>query len=165
MKSLRNTLLVSLLLSLAACDGGSGPSSGTAGGRITLGQDQYSHDFGTHVVYVNALTTDLLPQDVAKDYGLSRSSNRVMLNVSVHRRLEQGTEAVLATVQVVAKNLSNQVKGIDIREFRDGVEGIYYIGEVPVGHGETLVFDIDVTPAGLNEPFLLSFRKQFVTQQ
>jgi hypothetical protein len=84
-----------------------------------------------------------------------------MLNVSILRKTEVGTgTAVPGGVSASAINLTGQLRDIAMREIAEG-EAIYYIGELPVTDGETLIFTIDVTP--LNEPsrFTVRFKKQF----
>jgi len=87
-----------------------------------------------------------------------------MLNVSVRERQKQMEVPVAASISVIAKNLSSQLKSIELREVReiDSV-AIYYIGELSVGNEETLVFDIDVKPVGSTKTFLVSYRQKFFT--
>ena len=49
-----------------------------------------SRDFGDYVVYFNAMNTDSLTPDVAREYGIVRSKSRAMLNVSIHKKQENG---------------------------------------------------------------------------
>ena len=48
--------------------------------------DETFKDFGNYEVHFNALRTDELTPDVARVYGIQRSANRVMLNVTVLRK-------------------------------------------------------------------------------
>ena len=123
-------------------------------------QDQLS-EFGDFVVHYNALSTDQLPPDVARSYGIVRSASRVLLNVVIIRKKE-GTTGEPATGKVVARvsNLTGQLKNMSIRKV-DEENAIYYIGEVRVADGEVLVFDIDVTPDGMTEPHNVRFQRQF----
>jgi hypothetical protein len=41
-----------------------------------------SKDFGEYVVHFNALATDLLPPQVAREYRITRSRNRGMVNIT-----------------------------------------------------------------------------------
>ncbi len=95
------------------------------------------------------LRTDELTADIARVYGIQRSSNRVMLNVTVLRKEAEHAprKPVEATVAVDAYNLNGQLKDIDMRRVSEG-EAIYSIGEVSIAGTEILVFDINVTPAG-----------------
>ena len=156
-------LLISLVL-LGACEQQSGTSQ-TNPDRISYGTNVHDKSFGKHIIHINALTTDQLPTEVARGYKISRSKNRAMLNVSVREKQGEVETPVTATVSVIAKNLSSQLKSVKFREIKEtDPVAIYYIGELPVGNEETLVFDIDVTPTGATKPILVSYRHKFFTQ-
>lgn len=121
-----------------------------------------SMQVGDLYVYYNALpSTELTPQ-VARQYGITRSANRALLNVSV-RRGEPGADvAVPAQVLAVATNLAGQRNGVKMREVRDG-DALYYLGEVPVGGQDTLTFELEVTVQG-QAPVRTAFRQEFFPQ-
>ena len=48
---------------------------------------QQSQDFGNYVVHYNALNTNLIPPQMAQAYGIRRSPNRALLNVTVLRKV------------------------------------------------------------------------------
>lgn len=149
---------LSCLVGLTACE----PDTG-ADERVVLQAHENAREFGRHVIRVNALTTDQLDPDVASGYGITRSKSRVLLNIVISENTDHGTRPARAELQVVAKNLSNQVKDIAMREITSG-EAIYYVGEVGVSDGETLVFNIDFTPPGADTPHKLSYHEQFFTE-
>ena len=156
-------LLISLVL-LGACEQQS-QTSQTNPDRTSYDANVHDKAFGKHIIHINALTTDQLPTEVARGYKISRSKNRAMLNVSVREKQGEAETAVTATVNVIAKNLSSQLKSITLREIKEtDPVAIYYIGELPVGNEETIVFDIDVTPTGATKPILVSFRHKFFTK-
>ena len=158
-------LLFIPLLALQGCEQGSSGNSANAAPRVTLERNEHNKSFGNFIVHVNALTTDQLPTEVARGYQIQRSQNRAMLNVSVRKKVSGSEQPIPATVDVVVKNLTNQIKDMKLREIRDSDPlAIYYIGEVPVNHEETLVFNVDLTPEGEQEPILLSYRQRFFTQ-
>ncbi len=127
-------------------------------------QAENSRDFGEYVIHYNALTTDFLTPHVAKHYGISRSKNRGMLNVSVLKKsMGVPGQAVKAEVSASATNLNAQVKPMQIREISEG-PAVYYIAEFPVSNRETLDFTVDVTPQDGGEPMSVSFRQQFFTK-
>jgi hypothetical protein len=120
-----------------------------------------SKDFGAYVVHFNALTTDQLQAEVAQQYGIVRSNNRAMLNVSILRK-EDGSlpQPVSGQVTVAANNLTGQLKSVAMREVQEQ-EAIYYIGEYGIENGETLIFSIDVTPIDELAPLSVRYMKQF----
>ncbi len=117
-------------------------------------------DIGDHVVHFSAQSTDQLPPEVARAYGIVRSKNRAMLNVSV---LKEGTTiAVTADVTVRTVNLAGQLKNVTMRKIQEQ-EAIYYIGETGIANRETLIFNISITPEGATEASDVSFTRQFYT--
>lgn len=122
-----------------------------------------SKDFGDYVVHFNALRTDQLTPDIAREYEIVRSQNRVLLNVSILQKADGSTGTpVTGAVSASAINLSGQLKGMALREVRES-EAIYYIGELAVSNEETLIFTIDVTPLNEASRFTIRFKKQFFT--
>jgi hypothetical protein len=125
---------------------------------------EQSVSFGEYTVHYNALTTDLIEPVVARAYGIVRSKRRALINVAVLRKI-MGTAAqpIKADVSATATNLSDQLQTIDIRELVDD-GAIYYIGELPVDHAETLNFTLEVTPEGAATGYTIEFRQEFFTR-
>jgi len=119
-----------------------------------------SANIGDFVVHFSAQSTDQLPPDVARTYNIVRSKNRAMLTVSVLRAANNA--AVTAVVTVKTVNLTGQLKNVTIRQENEG-EAIYYIGEVTIANRETLIFDISVTPDGVEKASDVRFKRQFFT--
>jgi hypothetical protein len=149
---------LSFLGLLSAC-GGPGESSDVPEAQPA---GATSADIGDHVVHFSAQSTDQLPPEVARAYNIVRSKNRAMLNVSVLR--EADNNAVAADVSVKTVNLTGQLKNVAMRRI-DEQEAIYYIGEVAVANRETLIFDISVTPEGVDRSSVVRFKREFFTDQ
>ena len=146
---------------LFACQPGSDGEVATA--QRAAPSNETSRDMGDYVVHFNALSTDQLTVEIAKAYGIVRSPNRGMLNISIIKKAPGTTgNSVAGTVTASASNLTGQLKQINVREIREG-DAIYYIGEVTVANEETLNFSAEVTPADGDETFAVEFRKQFFT--
>jgi hypothetical protein len=126
---------------------------------------QQSQDFGDYVVHYNALNTNLIPPQVAQAYGITRSSSRALLNVTVLKKVMNtpGTPAS-ASVKASATNLTGQMRDIEIREIKESEGAIYYIGEFPVHNLETYRFEISVAVEGEPEPLIVRFKHQFYTE-
>ncbi len=125
---------------------------------------EQSKTFSDYVVYYNAFSTDMLQPSVAKQYGIKRSKNRAMFNISVQKKI-MGTagQPVAADITGKAINLNAQTKTLEPRKIVEGT-AIYYIGEFPVTHREVLDFDFNITPEGEQHLFNLKFRQQFFTE-
>ena len=126
-------------------------------------------DFGKYKVHYNALTTDEIPPAVATGFGIVRSKNRALLNISVTRKHEgneiPGPKPVEADVDVHVSNLTGQTKDVRLRKVVEEGDypATYYIAEINVHDGETLVFDVKVTPKGSKETYDVKFKQQFYT--
>ncbi len=122
---------------------------------------EQSVDVGEYVIHYNALNTDNLLPQVAQSYGITRSPNRVLLNITVLKKIMGTTgKPVSADITATATNLNNQLYTIDMREVDDG-GALYHLGTLTVNHGDTLTFNITAIPEGSETPYKLKFQKQF----
>ncbi|MEJ2127568.1 MAG: DUF4426 domain-containing protein [Woeseiaceae bacterium] len=156
MKMKRILIALSLLGLVSAC-GGPGESATVPEAQPAGATNQ---EIGDHVVHFNAMTTDQLTPEIARAYNFVRSKNRAMLNVSVVDASSK--TSVAADVTVKAVNLTGQLKNVPMRKIEEQ-DAIYYIGEVAVANRETLIFDISVTPDGVDKPSEVRFKRQFFT--
>lgn len=126
---------------------------------------QQSQDFGDYVVHYNALNTNLIPPQVAKGYGIQRSSSRALLNITVLKKvMDTPGTPVRAKIEAYGTNLTGQRRDIEIREVDDQGDALYYIGEFPVHNLETYNFSIKVSVEGEEDPLMVKFRQQFYTE-
>jgi hypothetical protein len=158
---LRTLSSIGILAVLAACgEPQQGPAASTTEVAVLPGTETFK-DFGDYTVHFNALVTNQLAPDIAREYGIVRSDSRIMLNVSILRKQEGGMGTpVSGAVSASAINLNGQLRGMAMREIREG-EAIYYIGELAITDAETLIFTIDVTPLNEASRFTVRFKKQF----
>lgn len=123
-----------------------------------------SKDFGDYVVHYNALATDMLPPSVARDYRITRSQNRGMLNITILKKvLGSPGQPVHARVEASARNLAGQGRRVNMREIREG-NAIYYIGEFGVANEETLNFKVRARPQGQRDFLEVEFSQDFYTR-
>lgn len=117
------------------------------------------------IVHYNAIGTHQLPPEVARAYGITRSQNRAMLNVTVMRRGGENEldTAIEGQIEASATNLNGQRRDIDMRLIREQ-DAMYYVGFVRVTNAETLDFRVNVVPEGADEPIEVAFRQQFFTE-
>jgi hypothetical protein len=145
---------------LASCDRAPEPAVSRAEDGV-LDATENSKDFGDYVVYVNALNTDQLTPEVARQYGIVRSKSRAMLTVSVHKKQPAGAgKGVKAGVSASAVSLGGQLKPIALLEIMDG-DSFYYVGQLVIGDEETLLYDVEVLLADRAEPMSIRYQKQF----
>lgn len=117
-----------------------------------------SQSIGDFIVHYNALSTESLPPSVARAYGITRSKNKGLLNISV---LKKGGDfqGVEADIDVSATNLTGQFRDLELRTIADK-KAIYYISVFSVANRETLDFSIKVTTSD-NKTGNIKLRQQF----
>ena len=154
--------LVSALLAVGLAGCGESQEDATRQARAATPTDETFREFGDYEVHFNALRTDQLSADVARAYGIQRSANRVLVNVTMLQDVadQAPRRPVSGIVNVDAYNLNGQLKNLEIREVTEG-EAIYYIGEVTISGTEILVFDITAKPAGAPSTFEMKFKREF----
>lgn len=163
-RRIRTLACLVLAAGIAACEpAGNVDATNTQEG--VLPATESSKDFGEYVLYFNAINTDQLSPDIAREYGIVRSRSRAMLNVSIHRKLANGmTEAATGAVAASAINLNGQLKTMTLRELREET-AIYYIGELAITDGEVLIYTIEATPTvDPSRGFTVRFKKQFFVE-
>ncbi|MDH3588286.1 MAG: DUF4426 domain-containing protein [Gammaproteobacteria bacterium] len=161
----RLVLATSLLMASGLITGCGGTDPGSSASRPAAPQaTERSKDFGDYVLHYNALTTDQLPAEVARNFGITRSKSRAMLNIVMIRK-EVGTlgHSVTGTVTAKATNLTGQLKNLELRPLTEG-DATYYIGTIQVADGEVLIFDIDATPDGSSTSMSVRLQQQFFTR-
>ena len=151
--------VVIVLASLGLATGCEGPGGNVAAPTAEAAIEA-TKDIGDHVVHFSAFTTDQLPSEIASTYNIVRSRKRAMLNISVIAKDQNAS--VPATVTVKTVNLTGQMKNVTMRRINEQ-EAIYYIGETAVANRETLVFDVSVTPDGVERPTDFRFMREFFT--
>jgi len=150
MKNLKNTLILSLTFFFLVIGAVSQAESHT----------KTSKEYTDHIVYFNAFPTDSLPSQMTKQYGLKRSKNYAMINISVMEKAAGVPTGVKSKVTGNLKNLMGQSRVIEFREIKEGI-AIYYIAQIGIQTKEIINFNIDIVPEGSSEKYEIKFSKQF----
>jgi len=129
-------------------------------GFQSLAFAENSQPIGNYIVHYNALSTETLPPTVAKAYGITRSKNKGLLNISVLKK-GAGFQGVDADINVSATNLTGQLRNIELRKIVEQ-NAVYYISEFSISDRETLDFSIQVKTAD-NQTGNIKLRQQFFT--
>jgi hypothetical protein len=127
---------------------------------LTLSSGQNSVQSGEFTVHYNAMPSTKLTPEIATRYGVTRSANRALLNVSVMKG-PRAAEAVAvpASIEAAATNPNGQRQALNLREVRDR-DAIYYLGEARIDGRDTLDFELTVTPEG-GTPINARYRQEF----
>ena len=122
-----------------------------------------SQEFGDYVIHYNAFRSDTISPEVAKQYGLTRANNRVLINIAVLKKVMNTTgKPTSSKVTGHASNLTGQLKNLEFKEITEG-NAIYYLANTTISDGEFLKFDIKITPDGETRAARLRFDKRFFT--
>ena len=124
----------------------------------SIASAESSQSVGNYIVHYNAISTESLPPAVARAYGITRSKNKGLLNISVLKK-GAGFQGVEATIDVSATNLTGQLRDIELRKIEEQ-NAIYYISVFSVANRETLDFSIKVTTAD-GQTGNMKLRQQF----
>lgn len=144
-------------LALAGCGSGApGPAGGQGQAHASR---EASMQVGDIVVRANALPTADLNDAVARQYGIERDDDAVMLLIGVRRDGDGGETALPARVTAVASDLLGKRQQLEMREVRSGAF-IDYVGTARVIAPDTLHFDIRVVPEG-GKSMELRFNRDF----
>jgi len=130
---------------------------------LTLGmfaQAENSKEYAEHIVYYNAFPTDSLPPEMTKQYGLKRSKNYAMINISVMKKGAGIPTGVKSKVTGKLKNLMGQTRDLEFKEIKEG-QAIYYIAQIGVQSQAQVDFIIDIVPEGSSEQYDIKFTKKF----
>ena len=116
--------------------------------------------FGEYTIHYSAFKSDFLSAAMAKAYGITRSKNRAVLNITVTKSGEKGLpQPVEADISSKVFNVYQQTKAVDLRKVVDH-GSVYYIAEFPVANEEIVNFEVaasqDKTPIGK-----VTFQQQF----
>ena len=145
-RTLKNTLLLFISLSLLT---------------ITMfASAENAKEYSEHIVYYNAFPTDSLPVQMTKQYGLKRSKNYAMINISVMEKGAGIPTGVKSKVTGKIKNLMGQMRDLEFREIKEG-QAIYYIAQVGVQRQTVVHFSIDIIPEGSSENYDIDFSEKF----
>ena len=134
-------------------------------GLLSTAQADTPVTVGDYTVHFSAFTTDTLQPNMAKAYNITRSKNRGMFTLSLMKKVNDVSplgKAVRAKIEAKASNLSGQLRDFNVREI-DEDNAVYYISVFHVTQGETLDFDIEITPLDGGKPFHVKFRQAFYT--
>lgn len=138
------------LAALVACDG----ESPRPARQLDAAENAIAR-VGELTVRANAVSTTHLGAAMAKQYGIARTDDTVLLIVSVRQGPDGQDIAVPADVTATARTLSHAPVPLSLREVRTGAPGsapdqvlVDHIGTFKVAPPDTLTFDVKVSRDG-----------------
>ncbi len=124
-------------------------------------QQAWSKQQGDYMVYYSVFNSQFISPDVAQSYGIVRAPNRAMVNISVTKIKDDGSETLgqPASIEGYAQNLMAVKTNLDFRPI-EHPGTVYYIAEFRYSSREVINFYFDVTPQGEAKPIQLAFSKK-----
>lgn len=119
-------------------------------------------DSGDYQVHYNALLSTLIPAQVAQQYGLTRSANQGLINISVLHNPDGQPHPVRAQITGKLSNLighSQQLEFIEVIE----PDAIYYLAQFKFRNEEHKRFQLSVRPHDSSTPISVHWDKRFYT--
>jgi len=129
---------------------------------ILLSQNSQAeqHTVGDYTIHYSVINSSFIQAETATQYGLKRSKNIALLNISVIKKSEkEQATAVIANVFGHASNLVGQLKGLSFREVKED-NAIYYLATFPINNAERLKFELKIQPNKVGKLIPLEFRSQ-----
>ncbi len=111
-------------------------------------------------IHYNAFNSSMLSPDIAKQYGIQRSSSVGVINISV---LNNDDNAVTALIEGHAKNAISQLSELKFKKITEGT-AIYYLATFNFADKEELTFNLYIVPNGETKNTKLSFLQQFFVE-
>ncbi|GAA5078027.1 DUF4426 domain-containing protein [Lysobacter panacisoli] len=155
------TLSAALLLTamLSACGGGGGSTPPVPANNAP--QEAISR-IGDVTIRATAMSTAQLGEAVAKQYGIARADNTVMLLIGVRKGSDAQETALPATITATATDLRGRRHDITMRELRSG-DLLDYVGTFEVSPPDTVRFDVTIVREG-GASSTMQFTRDFYPQ-
>ncbi|MEZ8186009.1 MULTISPECIES: DUF4426 domain-containing protein [unclassified Shewanella] len=106
-------------------------------------QAEQKQQVGNFDIHYMALNSTFITPEIAKTYGIERSSYNGLVNITVLNTSQDGHPAVPVEISGIANNLLDARITLDFKEIREG-NSIYYIAEVPYRDDQEVNFTITI---------------------
>jgi len=118
------------------------------------------HIFEDYTVHYNLLNSSFIQSEIATQYGIKRSKNLGLLNISVRKTEENAAGiAVVSNIFGHGSSLAGQLKELSFKEIKEA-DAIYYLAIFPINNGERLSFDLQVQPEKKGKLIPIKFKQQ-----
>lgn len=122
------------------------------------GEGAAVREAGDYAVHYNAMPAEQLDEELAARYGLPREAGRCVVTVAVVER-ESG-DTVPAGIMASATHPDGRMHHIEMHEVgEDG--GVYYVGDIAIGPGGEIDFEVEVRPDPSMPPYTIRFSRSF----
>lgn len=126
---------------------------------IVAQAEQYV-DAGEFRVHYAAINTTQLTPEVARQFGVARTRNQILLVLNAQQNVDGRYQPVPATAAGTATTLPGHVQKLALRPIREA-DVHYVIATFETLDGEYMTIDAQLLPSGANTPITVKFRQQF----
>lgn len=118
-----------------------------------------SQTFGSYTVHFSVFNSTFITPEVAQVYGLTRSKNQVLVNISLTQTLDGKTTLGLPVdISGTATNLIQQQRVLNFQTINEG-EATYYLAPLRHTNEEVVNFVVQVQAEGESTPFTVRFTR------
>lgn len=134
---------------------------------LLFAKNSNANDFkiGDITIHYNVFNSTFLQPETATIYGIKRSKNRAILNISVVKNEEgeaserEDVKGIVSNVFGHGTNLLGQLKELAFKEIKEKT-AIYYIASFPINNAERITFDLKVQPNKQGKLIPIKFKQQ-----
>lgn len=117
-------------------------------------------DAGPYRVHYAAINTTTLTPEVARQFGVSRTRNEILLVLNAQQEIDGRYQPVPATASGTATTLLGHMQKLALRPVREA-DVHYVVASFQTLDGEFMTIAADVLPEGAKAPLQVKFRQQF----
>jgi hypothetical protein len=121
----------------------------------TFANEQRVDDISIHY---NAFSSNYIPKDVAKNYGITRHKNLGIISLSVLKK----EKSVIANIFGNGKNTEGQAKELSFKEIKENGM-VSYIATFMFSNTEEITFNLEVQPEKQGELIPIRLKQQLFT--
>ena len=124
-----------------------------------MAEQMVSH--GDYMIHYNAFNSSFLQPNVAQAYGISRSKFKALLNISVLKKLDDGsTKPVTAVISGGVTNLISQNQALSFNKIVES-NAVYYLADFTFTDDQVLRFKLKVQPEPNQPAYNINFEQRF----
>lgn len=116
---------------------------------------------GDYIIHYNAFSSSFIQPETAVQYKIQRSKYTGLLNVSVHKVVENGKDKALkVAMQGKATNNLSQFQELGFKEVVEG-DAVYYLADFQFRDEENMDLDFTINIPGYKQPVTISLSQKF----
>ena len=116
---------------------------------------------GDYIIHYNAFNSSFVQPETAVQYKIQRSKYTGLLNVSVHKVIEDGKDKALkVAMRGKATNNLSQFQELGFKEVVEG-DAIYYLADFQFRDEENMDLDFTVNIPGYKQPVSITISQKF----